>query len=107
MDRVTQADRALLAALAAGLALEPRPYAALARRLGLDEAAALQRLRALRDSGVVRRFGVVVRHHELGYRANAMVVWDVPDEQVSAVAPAALPKTNEGCTAPAGTPKSA
>ncbi len=84
MGRVTQADRALLAALADGLALEPRPYAALARRLGLDEAAALQRLRALRDSGVVRRFGVVVRHHELGYRANAMVVWDVPDERVDA-----------------------
>ena len=23
---------------------------------------------------------VVVRHHELGYRANAMTVWDVPDD---------------------------
>ena len=23
-----------------------------------------------------------MRHHELGYRANAMVVWDVPDSQV-------------------------
>ena len=32
------------------------------------------------DSGVIKRFGVVVRHHELGYRANAMVVWDVPDD---------------------------
>jgi len=26
-----------------------------------------------------------VRHHELGYRANAMVVWDVPDEQVEQI----------------------
>jgi DNA-binding Lrp family transcriptional regulator len=33
--------------------------------------------------GVIKRMGVVVRHHELGYRANAMVVWDVPDEEVS------------------------
>ena len=30
------------------------------------------------------RFGLVVRHHELGYRANAMVVWDVPDAEVRA-----------------------
>lgn len=27
--------------------------------------------------------GVVVRHHELGYRANAMLVFDVPDDRVS------------------------
>jgi len=30
-------------------------------------------------AGVIRRLGVVVRHHEVGYGANAMVVWDVPD----------------------------
>ena len=27
---------------------------------------------------------IVVRHHELGCRANAMMVWDVPDAQVAA-----------------------
>jgi siroheme decarboxylase len=35
---------------------------------------------------MIRRFGLVVRHHELGYRANAMTVWDVPDERVPGVA---------------------
>ena len=29
--------------------------------------------------------GVIVRHHELGYRANAMVVWDIPDDDVAGV----------------------
>ena len=33
--------------------------------------------------GTLRRFGVVVRHRELGYRANAMCVWAVPCEVVS------------------------
>jgi len=41
------------------------------------------RLAWLKEAGVIRRFGVVVRHHELGYSANAMVVWDVPDRQVT------------------------
>jgi siroheme decarboxylase len=81
---VTPTERALLAALADGLPLEPRPFAALGSRLGLTEAQALDALRALQDRGVIRRFGVVVRHHELGYRANAMVVWDVPDARVDA-----------------------
>ncbi|MGE5795098.1 MAG: Lrp/AsnC family transcriptional regulator [Bacteroidota bacterium] len=73
------ADRRLVAALEDGLELVPRPFAALAARAGLDEAAAIERLARWVADGVIRRFGVVVRHHELGYRANAMVVWDVPD----------------------------
>jgi DNA-binding Lrp family transcriptional regulator len=38
----------------------------------------------LRD-GRIRRIGAVVRHRRLGYEANAMVVWDVPDERVAAL----------------------
>ncbi|MBV1797957.1 Lrp/AsnC family transcriptional regulator [Siccirubricoccus sp. G192] len=83
MDVMAQ-ERALLAALADGLPLEPRPFAALGERLGMTEAEVLEALRTLGERGVVRRFGVVVRHHELGYRANAMVVWDVPDDRVDA-----------------------
>ena len=73
------AGRRLAAALEDGLELVTRPYAALAARAGLDERAAIDRLAEWLAGGVVRRFGVVVRHHELGYRANAMTVWDVPD----------------------------
>ncbi len=75
-------DRRLLALLQDGLPLVPAPYAALGRRLGLDEAEVRARLAQLQAEGVISRFGLVVRHHELGYRANAMVVWDVPDDQV-------------------------
>ena len=35
-------------------------------------------------TGVLSRFGVVVRHHELGFAANAMTVLDVPDDEVDA-----------------------
>jgi DNA-binding Lrp family transcriptional regulator len=85
MAGVTDQDRALLAALADGLQLEPRHYAAIGRRLGVSEDEVIARLRSLREAKVIRRFGVIVRHHELGYRANAMVVWDVPDGRVDAV----------------------
>lgn len=79
------ADRRLLAALQGGLPLVSRPYAELGARLGMDEAQVLERLARLKQCGVVRRFGVVVRHHEVGYGANAMVVWDVPDAEVTAL----------------------
>ncbi|MBM4181442.1 MAG: Lrp/AsnC family transcriptional regulator [Betaproteobacteria bacterium] len=78
-------DHALAAALDDGLALVPRPYAALAARLGWREETVIARLERLLALGVLRRFGVVVRHRELGYTANAMVVWDIPDQRVGEV----------------------
>jgi DNA-binding Lrp family transcriptional regulator len=45
-----------------------------------------ERLARWLEDGTIRRLGVVVRHHELGYTANAMVVWDVPDERVDEIA---------------------
>jgi len=79
---VDDTDRRLLAAVQPGLPLSPRPFAELGARLGLDEQEVIARLARLKAAGVIKRFGVVVRHHEVGYGANAMVVWDVPDEQV-------------------------
>lgn len=82
---VNEFDGRLLARLESGLPLVQRPYAAIARDLGTDEAHVRARLKALQEDGTISRFGVVVRHHELGYRANAMVVWDIPDDLVSKV----------------------
>ncbi len=79
---MTETQRRVLAALDDGLPLVPRPYAALAAACGLSEAQVIAAIEELLEDGVLNRFGVVVRHHELGYRANAMVVWDIPDSQV-------------------------
>ncbi len=83
---LTGEQHALLAALADGLPLVAEPYAALGQRLGWSEAAVLDGIRTLVEEGVIKRFGVVVRHHELGYRANAMVVFDLPDDELQAAA---------------------
>lgn len=82
------ADRDLLAAIEDGLPLSPRPYAVLARRLGWRETDVIERLDRLIEGGVISRFGCVVRHRTLGYRANAMAVWDVPDREVDRIAAA-------------------
>jgi DNA-binding Lrp family transcriptional regulator len=78
-------QRRLVAALQGGLELTSRPYAALGQRATLSEEEVLSHLGCWCDDGVIKRFGVVVRHHELGYRANAMVVFDVPDAEVGAI----------------------
>ena len=77
--------QALIQALQGGLELVPAPFAALGARAGCDEASTLAQLGAWVESGLIRRFGVIVHHHELGFEANAMCVWDVSDERVSAL----------------------
>ncbi|MGI9353200.1 MAG: siroheme decarboxylase subunit beta [Rhizobiaceae bacterium] len=69
-----------------GLPLIPHPYAALATRTGHRESEFISQLRNLVDRGVVSRFGCILRHRSLGYLANAMTVWDVPDDIVDRIA---------------------
>jgi siroheme decarboxylase len=79
-------DRSILAAIEDGLPLVEAPYRAVAERLALDERDVIGRLDHLRASSIVTRFGCVVRHDKLGYRSNAMAVWDVPEDEVDRVA---------------------
>lgn len=85
--RLTQGERLTLGGLEKGLPLVPRPYHDLAETLGLTEADLLSVLDRCLEGGVLKRFGVVLRHAELGYVANAMCVWNVPDEQVPVLGP--------------------
>jgi DNA-binding Lrp family transcriptional regulator len=82
---LSEAERHLLGALQDGLELLPQPYGRLALRAGLSEGQVLGLLADWLRRGFVKRFGVVVRHHELGFTANAMCVWDVPDAQVTGI----------------------
>lgn len=82
---LSAAERALAAALEDGLPLIEEPYAEVARRAGVPEREALATLSRWLEEGIANRLGVIVRHRPLGFRANAMVVWDVPDAEVGAV----------------------
>lgn len=78
-------DYRLIEAIQDGLPLSSRPYADIGARLQMDEQAVIERIAALQEEGIIKRMGIVVRHHELGYTANAMVVWDVPDERLEEI----------------------
>ena len=75
-------QRALIQAIEGGLPLVSRPYAAIGEQIGINENEVIQRVQALHDNDLIKRMGVVVRHRRLGYKANAMVVWDITDDQV-------------------------
>lgn len=83
MNTLSKEERLLIDVIQKGLPLVSRPYAEIGRRIGMDEAEVIVRLTALQKNGIIKRLGIIVRHRKVGYRANAMVVLDVPDDQVS------------------------
>jgi DNA-binding Lrp family transcriptional regulator len=75
-------DLELLGRIQTGLPVCPRPYAEIGRCCGMPESEVIERLARLKQQGFIKRMGVIVKHRKLGYRANAMVVWNIPDDQV-------------------------
>ncbi|WP_158089069.1 siroheme decarboxylase subunit beta [Cognaticolwellia mytili] len=72
--------------LECGLPHVAQPYLAIAEKILATEAQVLSQIEYWQTDGLVKRFGLVVKHRQLGYKANAMVVWNIPDEKVSSVA---------------------
>ncbi len=79
------AERPLAALAEAGLPLVPQPYDAWAAELGWPRDAVLATLRRWQRAGTLRRFGVVVRHHDLGFASNAMTVIQAHPAEVDAI----------------------
>lgn len=75
-------DRELLERVQRGLPVCPRPYAEIGGELSMPEAEVIERLARLKQNGLIKRMGVIVKHHRLGYRANAMIVWNIPDDLI-------------------------
>jgi DNA-binding Lrp family transcriptional regulator len=75
-------DRQIILATQSGLPLEPQPYHAVARQVGVPPEEVMARMRRMLATGMIRRIGAVPNHYALGYKANGMTVWDVPDDKV-------------------------
>ncbi|WOH36116.1 hypothetical protein RI844_12120 [Thalassotalea fonticola] len=76
----------LFAAIEQGLPLVAQPYLAIAEEIGATEEQVISTIEHWQEQGMIRRFGLVIRHRKLGYVANAMVVWNVDDACVDDVA---------------------
>ncbi len=77
-------DRRIILATQSGLPIDPRPYDRVAEQLGVDAEQVRARINAMLADGRIRRIGVVANHYRLGYTANGMSVWDIPDQEVEA-----------------------
>ncbi len=78
-------DRRIVLATQAGLARILQPYHAVAAQVGVGAEEVMARMQRMLERGIIRRIGAVPNHYALGYRANGMTVWNVPDERIRAI----------------------
>ena len=83
---LSKLDKSIIRKLQEDLPLVKEPYRKLADELGISEEKLMERLEDFKDQGILKRVGAVLRHRKVGYKANAMVVWDIPREKVDQAA---------------------
>jgi DNA-binding Lrp family transcriptional regulator len=84
-SRLNESDQALVRFLQEDIPMTANPFADIAAQLGMSEQEVVDAVKAWVEDGTIRRFGAMVRHQRLGYKANAMSAWDIPDERIEEV----------------------
>lgn len=82
---LNEIEKQLVRELQEGLPLVSRPFLAIAEKLKISEEEVLARVKEFMERGIIRRFGATVRHQDIGYVANAMVIWPVPEEKAQEI----------------------
>lgn len=63
------------------------PFAELGERIGIDESKMIEVIQSLKERKLMRRFAAVMNHRNAGFKANAMGVWAVSDDDLEIIGP--------------------
>jgi DNA-binding Lrp family transcriptional regulator len=66
------------------------PFNAIAARLGIKPEQVFKKIARYKKTGILRKFGASLNHHNIGFKFNAMGVWKVPADRINAVAKIAV-----------------
>lgn len=80
------ARRKILEFLELDLPLKSFPYRALSLRTGTSEDEIVRQIKLLSKKKIIRRFGAILDHHKIGFKANCMCVWPAPKDKIACAA---------------------
>jgi DNA-binding Lrp family transcriptional regulator len=81
----TEDDKEFIRHLQKDLEVSDRPFLAAAQSLGITEGQVFEKLKYYEEIGVMRRFAAILRHRDVGFVANGMIVWRVPEQRIEDV----------------------
>lgn len=78
-DDLEAVDRSLLELIQSGFPIAARPYQILGEKTGISEEEAFGRIRAMRESGIIRRLGANFQSAKLGFFSTLCAAKVPPD----------------------------
>ena len=82
---ISDRDIEIIRELQEDLPLTPRPFDAMAERLGMTTGELFDWAAEAQERQIMRRYSAVLYHRKAGFKANAMAVWKVPKERADEV----------------------
>ena len=80
-------DHEILRVIQDGVPLTREPFKDAADKLGMTQEELVKRVKAMNENGLIRRFSANINQRKLGITANAVVVWNIPEEKMEAAVP--------------------
>lgn len=75
-------DKAIICHIQKEIPFIEEPFKFISNELKITEDELIGRIDKLSKAGVIRRIGAILNHRNVGYFANAMVVWSIPEEDI-------------------------
>ena len=82
-----RSSRELLKAVQDGIPLAWEPFKIISEKIDVPEKEILENLNEMNDNGIIRRFSANINQSKLGITANAVVVWNIPENKMAKVIP--------------------
>jgi DNA-binding Lrp family transcriptional regulator len=79
---LTEKEKNVIRAVQVAVHPSPKPWKEIGDRLNIDEKEVLNIVKRLKQEGIIRRISGILRHRRVGYTANAMTCFDLPDEKL-------------------------
>jgi len=81
----TEQDKDFIRELQKDMEIIDEPFVKAANNLGITENELFDKMKYYEDNGIMRRFAAILRHRKVGFTANGMIVWKVPEDRISEV----------------------
>jgi DNA-binding Lrp family transcriptional regulator len=81
----TEQDKDFIRELQKNMDIIDEPFVNAAKNLGMTEQEVFEKMKHYEEIGVMRRFAAILRHRQIGFTANGMIVWKVDKDKISKV----------------------
>ena len=77
---ISELDKKIISIISGDLQLIDQPFQRIASKVGISEQKLLGLIRSYRQDGTMRKFSAVLNHRKVGFKYNAMAVWNIPED---------------------------